>query len=110
MVLPFLLNLAITGGLYLFTPEINHVLYRSLENVPVRAAPMPASLLVKKAGDITKGDILRLTLPAEPDKSVEMLVRTAREKTARLSSILTMAIAGLIYPLGRSFDARWAHA
>ena len=25
--------MAITGGLYLFAPEINHILYRSLEDV-----------------------------------------------------------------------------
>ncbi|MGH6841914.1 MAG: PepSY domain-containing protein, partial [Methylocella sp.] len=44
LALPFLLNLAITGGLYLFTPEINHILYRSLEDVPARAdAPLSPS-------------------------------------------------------------------
>ena len=75
--LPFLLNLAITGGLYLFTPEINHILYRSLEDVPARTdAPLPASLLVQKAADATQGDVLRLTPHLEPGKSVEMLIRT----------------------------------
>ena len=75
--LPFLLNMAITGSLYLFAPEINHILYRSLEDVPARAdAPLPASLLVQRAAEATQGDVLRLTLPLEPDRSVEMLVRT----------------------------------
>ena len=75
--LPFLLNLAITGSLYLFAPEINHILYRSLEDVPARAdAPLPASVLVQKTAEATQGDVLRLTLPSEPDKSVEMLIRT----------------------------------
>jgi uncharacterized iron-regulated membrane protein len=41
--LPFLLNLAITGSLYLFAPEINRILYRSLEEVPAWAeAPLPS--------------------------------------------------------------------
>jgi uncharacterized iron-regulated membrane protein len=75
--LPFLLNLAITGGLYLFAPEINHILYRSLEDVPARAdTPMPASVLVEKAAGATQGDVSSLTLPLEPDRSVEMLIRT----------------------------------
>ncbi|MGH6821142.1 MAG: PepSY-associated TM helix domain-containing protein, partial [Methylocella sp.] len=75
--LPFLLNLAITGGLYLFAPEINHILYRSLEDVPVRGdAPLPASVLVQKTADATQGDVMRLTLPLEPGRSVEVLIRT----------------------------------
>ena len=76
LALPFLLNLAITGSLYLFAPEINHILYRSLEDVPARAEPLPASVLVQWAAEDTQGEVLRLTLPAEPDKSVEMLIRT----------------------------------
>jgi iron complex outermembrane recepter protein len=36
--LPFLLNVAVTGSLYLFTPEINHILYRSLEDARARHA------------------------------------------------------------------------
>ena len=76
--LPFLLNLAVTGGLYLFTPEIDHLLYRSLKDVPVRAAaPLPASVLVQKTAAATQGEVLRLTLPAGPDKSVEMLFRSS---------------------------------
>ncbi|MGH6935119.1 MAG: PepSY domain-containing protein, partial [Methylocella sp.] len=75
--LPFLLNLAITGGLYLFAPEINHILYHSLEDVPVRGdTPMAASSLVQKTGDGTNAEVLQLTLPSEPDRSVEMLIRT----------------------------------
>jgi uncharacterized iron-regulated membrane protein len=75
--LPFLLNLAITGGLYLFAPEINHILYRSLEDVPARAdAPLPASVLVQRAAESTQGDVLRLTPHLEPGRSVEMLIRT----------------------------------
>ncbi|MGH8526430.1 MAG: PepSY domain-containing protein, partial [Gammaproteobacteria bacterium] len=68
--LPFLLNLAITGGLYLFAPEINHILYRSLEDVPARAKPLPASVLAQKTAEATQADVLSLTVPSEPDKSV----------------------------------------
>jgi uncharacterized iron-regulated membrane protein len=78
LALRFLLNLAITGGPYVFAPEINHVLYRSLEDVPARAdAPLPASVLVQKAAESAQGEVLRVTLPSGPDKSVEMLIRTA---------------------------------
>jgi uncharacterized iron-regulated membrane protein len=63
LALPFLLNLAITGGLYLFAPEINHILYRSLEEVPTADAPLSASALVQKAAEATQADILSLTFP-----------------------------------------------
>ena len=61
--LPFLLNMAIIGGLYLFAPEINHILQR-------------ASVLVPKAAEATQGEVMGLTLPSGPDKSVEMLILT----------------------------------
>ena len=80
--LPLLLNLAITGGFYLFTPEINHILYRSFEDVPARAGVrLSAKVLVQKAEASTQGDVLRLTQRSEPDKSVEMLIRTGAGET-----------------------------
>ena len=51
--LPFLLNLAVTGALYLFTPEINHILYRALEDVPVHGKPIAASALMQKMAEQT---------------------------------------------------------
>jgi uncharacterized iron-regulated membrane protein len=37
---------------------------------------MAASALVQKAAEQTQADVLRMTVPAEPDNSVEMLIRT----------------------------------
>ena len=74
--LPFLLNLAVTGSLYLFTPEINHILYSALEDVPARSAPMAASALVQKTATQTQAEVLRMTVPSGPNKSVQMLLRT----------------------------------
>jgi uncharacterized iron-regulated membrane protein len=80
--LPFLLNLAMTGALYLFTPEINHILYRSLEDVPPRSdAPLATSVLVQRTADQTQGQILRMTVPSGADKSVQMLIRMPSEES-----------------------------
>ncbi|MGH6834038.1 MAG: PepSY-associated TM helix domain-containing protein [Methylocella sp.] len=76
--LPFLLNMAITGGLYLFAPEISHILYRSLEDVPaLREAPLAASALVQKTAEATNAEVSLVTLPSGPDKSVQMLIQTS---------------------------------
>src|SRR5690606_41802064 len=37
LVMPFLLLLTLTGGLYLFKDEIDHAVYRSMIEVPVSA-------------------------------------------------------------------------
>ena len=37
LVLPFLVMMAITGGAYLFKPELDHLIYRAWEDVPPRA-------------------------------------------------------------------------
>ncbi|HUO68329.1 MAG TPA: PepSY domain-containing protein, partial [Gammaproteobacteria bacterium] len=48
LVLPFLSLLAVTGGLYLFKPEIDHAVYRALIDVPARGtAPAPVSASVR---------------------------------------------------------------
>jgi len=76
--LPFLAILAVTGALYLFTPEINHILYRSLEDVAAPGgAPLAASALVHKTTEATQSEVLGLTLPAGPETSVQMQIRTA---------------------------------
>ncbi len=69
--------MAITGGHYLFTPEINHILYRSLEDVSARAdAPLAGSVLVQMTADTTQSEVLNLILPSGPDKSVQKLILT----------------------------------
>jgi uncharacterized iron-regulated membrane protein len=76
LALPFLLNLAVTGALYLFHPEINSILYHSLETVPERATPpLPASTLVQEAERETGGKVLQLTLPAEPTRSLALVIQ-----------------------------------
>lgn len=82
--LPFLLNLAVTGGLYLFAPEINHVLYRALEDVPARGAPMTARSLVQMTEEQTEAKVLRMTVPSGAGKSWQMLFRspTGESRTA----------------------------
>ena len=75
--LPFLLNLAVTGALYLFAPEINHILYRALEDVPTRGSPLSASALVEKTADAAQSDVLALTVPSAPGKSMQMQIMTS---------------------------------
>ena len=46
VVLPFLLWLAITGGLYLYKPEIEALVYRPWVSVTPRGDPMPLDRLI----------------------------------------------------------------
>ncbi len=87
LALPFLLNLAVTGALYLFHPEIDGLLYRSLETISAReAAPLPASTLVEQAEQQTAGKVLQLTLPAEPTRSMALSIQapSGERRTAYL--------------------------
>jgi uncharacterized iron-regulated membrane protein len=76
LTLPVLALLALTGGLYLFKPEIHHLLYREMIEVTPRAsAPAPASVLRASVEAAMQGRVVQLTLPARNDRSVEALVR-----------------------------------
>ncbi len=76
LTMPILVVLAITGGLYLFKPEIHRLLYRDMIDVAPRAtAQAPASALRAAAETGLQGRLVQLTLPARSDRSVEALVR-----------------------------------
>ncbi|HEY2752498.1 PepSY domain-containing protein [Phenylobacterium sp.] len=75
IVLPVLVMMAITGGLYLFKPELDHLAYRRFEDVPARAAALAApSAVTAKVEAATGGRVLQFT-PAEAGQSVRLLVR-----------------------------------
>lgn len=76
LVLPFLVLLAVTGGLYLFKPEFDHLLYRSMVEVPAREAPQAApSVIQASVENATGGHLLQMTLPDYPDQSVSVIIR-----------------------------------
>src|SRR5580704_2212497 len=76
LVLPFLVMMAITGGAYLFKPELDHLMYRAWEDVPPRAGLFaPASEVIRQVEVEMSGRVLQLTPPAGPARAVRLLVR-----------------------------------
>jgi uncharacterized iron-regulated membrane protein len=76
LVLPFLVLLAVTGGAYLFRPELDHLAYRALEDVPARSAPRaPFEAVVRKVEAGLHGRVLQITPQARPDRAVRLMVR-----------------------------------
>lgn len=76
IVLPVLVMLAVTGGLYLFKPELDHLAYRRLEDVPARQVPFaPPSMVVKRVEAATPGQVLQFTPATAPDRAVRLMVR-----------------------------------
>jgi uncharacterized iron-regulated membrane protein len=81
IVLPVLTLLAVTGGLYLFKPEIDHLVYRRFEDVPARAQPyVSADRLIGQVQAATGGRVLQFTPADRPDRAVRLLVRAADGK------------------------------
>jgi len=82
LVLPVLVMMAITGGLYLFKPELDHLAYRRLEDVPVRAAPYaPASRIIAEVERATPGRVMQFTPPTGPGEAVRLTVRAESGKS-----------------------------
>lgn len=94
LVLPVLMLMALTGGVYLFESELNEVLYRPLLAVPVRAASAPPEAWAASAERGLGGKVTRLTLPAGPGRSVALDVERAGGR--RLTAYVDPADARLL--------------
>ena len=74
LVIPFLVLLAVTGALYLFSNELDHVIYRAWNTVAPDGRSLPTSALVERAQRDTGGQILQITQPDRSDRAVRMLI------------------------------------
>jgi uncharacterized iron-regulated membrane protein len=74
LVLPFLMLMALTGGLYLFKTEIDGMVYRSLSHVEARAEVASPDLWVRAAEAGTGGKVANVLLPARADEAVRLTV------------------------------------
>lgn len=75
--LPFMILLAVTGGLYLFRYEIDDFIYRDLKRVEAATAPTLApSAQVEAALAAYPGTLFKYVPPLSPQGSAEIGVRT----------------------------------
>ncbi len=77
LVLPFLMLLALTGGLYLFKDEIDGVLYGRLERVAPRPVATSPAAWVQTAEMMLGGKAVQLAPPAQPGDAVRVVVEAA---------------------------------
>ncbi|WAP70641.1 PepSY-associated TM helix domain-containing protein [Jiella pelagia] len=79
LVLPFLISLAITGGLYLFRDELDAIIHADLKRVEIGegAAPVAPSTMVAAALEAVPGTAVKYTDPTDPGGSAEITVATA---------------------------------
>lgn len=74
--LPFMISLAITGSLYLFQNEINHIIYRPLMVVDAQnTTPLKAADLIARAQLAVDGTPVRYVPPATPTDAVEIGIK-----------------------------------
>lgn len=77
LAVPFMISLAITGGLYLFNDEIDASLFRYRNYVTVGDQALPPSALVEKAVAAVPGSALAsYRTPAGADRSARVTVST----------------------------------
>jgi uncharacterized iron-regulated membrane protein len=83
IVLPFLCWLAITGGLYLFKPEIERLVYRDWISLPAPRPPAQVSDVIASVERQTGGIVTQLERPADAGESWRMRVEAGgRARTA----------------------------
>lgn len=75
--LPFLLWLAVTGGMYLFKPEIERALYRDMIVLSGPTQAMNGSAMVSTVERQTAGAVTQVIRPESTSESWQMRVETA---------------------------------
>lgn len=75
LVLPFLMLMAATGGLYLFKTEIDGLAYGRMAQVAPTVASTPPEAWVAAAEARTGGEVADLLAPARADQAVRLTVR-----------------------------------
>ncbi len=75
LVLPFVIILAVTGGIYLFKDEINNAAYRDLRNVAPTVGPaQPASQITANALAAHPGTLKAYHPAPAPDRTTEVKI------------------------------------
>jgi len=75
LVLPFLMLMALTGGLYLFKNEVDGLAYRSLSRVEARSQTVSPDRWIAAAEAGTGGKVTNVQVPARPDEAARLTVR-----------------------------------
>ena len=74
IVLPLLMLMSLTGGLYLFRAEIDAVVYRPLMTVEARPTSTPPQSWVDAAERGLGGTVVQVTRPGDTGRSVQLAV------------------------------------
>ena len=74
LVMPVLMLLALTGGLYLFKDEIDQAVYSRMATVPASARQAPPEAWAAAAEQVGQGRAAALILPARADQAVRVRV------------------------------------
>ncbi|OYX35811.1 MAG: hypothetical protein B7Y99_02760 [Caulobacterales bacterium 32-69-10] len=74
LVMPMLMLMAFTGGLYLFKDEIDGVVYGRLLTVQPAATSTSPEAWAKAAASAVPGRLVQVTPPADPSRSAKLVV------------------------------------
>ncbi|MGO4448481.1 PepSY-associated TM helix domain-containing protein [Phyllobacterium sp. TAF24] len=97
LVIPFMLNLAITGGLYLFKDEIDNTVFAYRNVVTPHNEVLAPSLLIKNAQAAVPGStILRYRDPSTPTQSARVIVGTDAGKVLVFVDPYTGSVLGKV--------------
>lgn len=77
LVMPFLMLLTLTGGLYLFKDEIDHAVYRSMIEVPASARQADPDQWLAAAARAGEGRAANVLVPDRADQAVRVRVDQA---------------------------------
>ncbi len=111
LVLPFLITLAITGGLYLFKTELDNIIHADLKQVGIGQSHVAASQMLAAALAAHPGTAVKFTDPPTQTSSAEITVATPDGKLAVYVNPYSGAVLGSLPDRGTvMWTIRYLHS
>ncbi|WP_233243322.1 PepSY-associated TM helix domain-containing protein, partial [Caulobacter sp. HMWF025] len=100
LVLPVLMLMALTGGLYLFKDELTAVVHRPLAVVAEGPAATTPTAWIAAAETATGGTARQIVIPDQADRSVQVTVESRGDKLTAYVDPDSGAVLGTTHPGG----------
>jgi uncharacterized iron-regulated membrane protein len=111
LVLPFMITLAITGGLYLFKDELDGIIHANVKRVEIGQQTVPPSQMVTAALAAHPGTAVKFTDPPTPSSSAEITINAPEGKLAVYVSPYTGTVLGSLPDRGTvMWTIRYLHS
>lgn len=94
LVIPFLIILSVTGGIYLFRDEVDAFFHSDLVRVEASTTLLEPNRILENATSLYAGQAVKYITPATPEKAAQVIIRQGEQNLRVFVNPYTGAVLG----------------